>query len=115
MLIVSGTMRVDPDRVDDLLRAAEPVMRLTRAEEGCLAYHFAADGLEPGVVRVYEQWTDKAALDSHLLQPHTDEFRRALGGLGPRQSDVTVYEATPLGRPEVPPLPPMSPLPPLDR
>ena len=104
MLIVSGTMRMAPEVMPDFLAAAAEVSRATRLEAGCLAYHFSADELEEGLAHVYEQWTDKAALDAHLQLEHVTTFRRALTGLGERTSDVAMYEATELGRPEVPPL-----------
>lgn len=105
MLIVSGTIRVDPGKVDELLRAAAIATPTTRQEDGCVAYHFSADAHDAGVIRVYEQWTSKDALDAHLLTEHTNEFRRAMGAIGTLGSDVTMYDATPLGRPTVPPLP----------
>lgn len=104
MLIVSGTMKIDPANTAAFLAAAAECSRETRREAGCQAYHFSADELEPGLIHVYEQWDDENALYAHLRLPHVTAFRTALVDLGPRATDVMMYEATPRGRPSPPPL-----------
>jgi quinol monooxygenase YgiN len=68
MLIVVGTLTVDPDRRDEFLKSKEEDTRVTRAESGCLAFGFSPDPLESEQVLLFERWEDKAALAAHLAR-----------------------------------------------
>ncbi|APX65708.1 putative quinol monooxygenase [Sphingomonas sp. gentR] len=91
MLLIVGTVRLSPDKLD----AARPVMRrmveASRAEPGCLDYGYAEDVLDPGLIHVKELWTDQAALDRHFAAPHLVEWRAAWPGLGIGERDLRVY------------------------
>jgi quinol monooxygenase YgiN len=65
MLIITGTFEVAPEDRDAFLRGREEGMRTSRAEQGCLAYVFAADPLEPGRVILFEQWETEEDLAAH--------------------------------------------------
>jgi quinol monooxygenase YgiN len=95
-------MRMSPESVEPFLAAAADVSRATREESGCFAYHFSEDELEPGLVHVYERWTDHDTLMHHLTLDHVTTFRTTIGGLGARESDIIMYEVTPLGPPTMP-------------
>lgn len=83
MLIVTGTFELDAAHLDRLRAAAVAMAQATRAENGCIAYAFWQDIETPTMFRVYEEWTDKAALEAHFETPHMGVFRAALaeGGL----------------------------------
>ena len=59
MIIITGTVDVDPERREAALIAAQPHMRATRALEGCLDYVWSADPLVPGRIYVYERWESR--------------------------------------------------------
>ena len=67
MVIVGGTFEFDPDKRDLFLASRIEMMRVSRAEPGCIEYTFAADPLDPGRVVLFERWTDQDALDAHLV------------------------------------------------
>lgn len=92
MVIVMGTVRVDPDAIERLRPAMEAMMAASRAEDGCLTYAYALDLLEPGLVRVSELWTDRAALEAHFKTAHMAVWRAALAGQI-RERDIKLYEA----------------------
>jgi len=54
----------------------------SRAEDGCLAYSYAEDVLEPGLIRVNEAWRDLAALEAHFLTDHIAQWRASWPALG---------------------------------
>ncbi len=64
----------------------------SNAEEGVLAYGFYADPQEPGVFRVFEEYADEAALNSHFATPHMAEFMGAMGTVGVTEAEVNKYE-----------------------
>jgi hypothetical protein len=51
MLVVAGSVRIDPARREEALRAALAMMEATRREAGCRAYTFSADLADPGRFR----------------------------------------------------------------
>lgn len=94
-------MKMDPAVTGAFMAAAAQVAAPTRVEDGCLAYHFSLDELEPGLAHVYEAWEDEDSLNLHLQTAHVAAFRAALTDLGERTTDVMLYAVTPLGRPGV--------------
>ena len=64
-VLVTGTFDLAPEDRDAFLRGREDGMRRSRAEDGCVAYVFAADPLEPGRVILFEQWESEEALAAH--------------------------------------------------
>jgi quinol monooxygenase YgiN len=72
VLIVAGTIDVAPADRDRFLQGRAEAIRQARKETGCIEYSFSADSLDPGRVRIFELWEDKAALAGHL-----DGMRRA--------------------------------------
>ncbi|MGP7796121.1 putative quinol monooxygenase [Sphingomonas sp. CLY1604] len=92
MLLIAGTVRLPADR----LAAARPAMRTmveaSCAEDGCLAYSYAEDVLEPGLIHVAERWRDRAALDRHLAAPHLATWRAGWADLGIHDRALTLFE-----------------------
>jgi len=93
MVIVMGTVRVDPDAIERLRPAMEAMMAASRAEDGCLTYAYALDLLEPGLVRVSELWTDRAALEAHFKTAHMATWRTALAGQI-CERDIKLYDSS---------------------
>jgi len=74
-ITIAGQITVraeDQDRLVNVLRHHVPEVR---RKEGCLAYSFAVDVLEPGVIRMSELWRDLPSLERHLT---SDEFQDTL-------------------------------------
>jgi quinol monooxygenase YgiN len=99
MLIVAGTIDVDPAQRAQFLEGREQAILAARAEAGCIEYAMGADCVDPGRVRIFEKWEDKAALAAHL-----DGMRRtpppSSGGVTVLARDLMQYvigEAGPLG------------------
>ncbi|HSL56504.1 MAG TPA: VOC family protein [Acidimicrobiales bacterium] len=63
MIIVAGTLRVDPAGRDRFLQDHFTVTLDARSAEGCIDFHLTADPFEPDVVRVFERWTSAAAVE----------------------------------------------------
>lgn len=64
-VIVTGTFELAPEDRPAFLAGRAEGMRRSRAEDGCVAYVFAADPLEPGRVILFEQWASEEALAAH--------------------------------------------------
>jgi len=66
MLIVAGYFDVDPGRRAEFIEERVESIRTSRGEDGCIAYAFSPDPLEPGRVLLFERWETKEALAAHL-------------------------------------------------
>lgn len=97
MLVIAGTIRIDPTKKDEAAAAAREMMRATQEESGNLAYAFSSDLSEPGVFYIFEKWESQAALDEHFQAPHMAAFRNKVGGLGVKEMNLEKYEIASVG------------------
>jgi quinol monooxygenase YgiN len=92
MILVLGTVKLPPERLDGAREAMERMVTASRAEPGCIAYGYAQDVLDPETIHVIEKWRDRAALQAHFATPHMAEWRAVMGGLGLNGRDLKVHE-----------------------
>ena len=93
MVIVIGTVKLAPDRLDAAKPAMQRMVDASRTEPGCIAYAYAQDVLDPETIHVAEQWRDRAALTEHFATPHMAEWRGVMGSLGLTGRDLKVFES----------------------
>lgn len=93
MILVMGHIRLPPEKMADVRRHARAMLEATRQEPGCVLYAFAEDLLEPGVIRIVEQWENWDALKAHGGVPHMADWRAALKEVGVIDREVIAYQA----------------------
>ena len=81
-VILAGTVRFEPDRLPVARQRMAEMMRLSRAEDGCIQYVYSEDMIEPGLIHVFEIWRDAEALDAHHDAPHFLEWKASREALG---------------------------------
>jgi quinol monooxygenase YgiN len=91
-LIVAGTVRIPPENLDRFRGHMIQMMTASRAEDGCLAYGYAEDVGEPGLVHVFESWRDQAALDAHFKTQHMATWRALWPQFGVSDRRLKAYE-----------------------
>lgn len=94
MIVVVGTFRLPVDKLADAREAMVRVTTATRAEAGCLAYAYAEDLLEPGLIRVSEAWTTREALALHFEQPHMIAWKQERIAFGLTDRAMKAYEVS---------------------
>ena len=92
MIVIVGTVRIDPAMIEVLRPAMEAMVAASRAEPGCVDYAYAHDLIEPGLIRVSEIWTSNEALAEHFATAPMAVWREALTALGPLNRHLTAYE-----------------------
>lgn len=97
MLVIAGTVAIDPEKVEVGTAAAVEMMQETRKESGCISYTFASSIEEPGRFQIFEEWESQEALDAHFASPHMARFQAAVGGMGVREMKVQRYEIAKVG------------------
>lgn len=91
VIIVAGTVELDPAQRDAALRAASELFAATRAQPGCLDYVWCADPASAGGVWVYERWQDTDSFAAHLAGPCYHGMLAVLGRHGLRSADVAKH------------------------
>lgn len=81
-IIISGTVDLPPDRLDDALARARPLIEGALTEAGCLDYDWCPDPLIPGRIRVFERWASEADLAAHFEGDWYKGMREHLGACG---------------------------------
>jgi len=97
MLVIAGSIRIDPANWDQAVAAVKQMMTETHREPGCQAYEFSADLAEPGVFRLFEEWESEAALAAHFKAPHMKVFQKVIGEVGVKEMDLKRYEVSSAG------------------
>ncbi|MFM5915980.1 MAG: putative quinol monooxygenase [Novosphingobium sp.] len=93
MIVVVGSFRLPVERLAEAQDAMARVMIATRAEAGCVQYNYAADLLDPGLIRVSEVWETRAQLAAHMQTAHMAKWVEERTALGLSERSITVYEA----------------------
>lgn len=97
MIIIAGTVDIDPEQRAKALDAARPLIDGALTQEGCEFYAWCIDPTTPGRIYVYERWESQEALASHFEGPHYLAMRNTIAAHGLRGADVLKYE---IGRAE---------------
>jgi quinol monooxygenase YgiN len=88
MLIVLAKAKLGEGALEALKGPIADMVAASHAEEGCIAYSFTSDVLDPSIMHIVEKWQDEAALGAHFATPHMAAFQAAIAGV-----DITILEA----------------------
>jgi quinol monooxygenase YgiN len=91
-LIIAGTVRVPAENLDRFRPHMLEMLAASRAEDGCLAYSYAQDVADPGLIRIFEAWRDQAALDAHFASGHMARWRSRWPQFGVSDRRLMAYE-----------------------
>ncbi|MDG2334229.1 MAG: putative quinol monooxygenase [Myxococcota bacterium] len=91
MILIAGTVDVDPERREAALEAGKPHVAGTRAQKGCVAYVWSADPMIDGRIVVYEHWETEEDLALHLAGEHYLNMRNTIAGFGLTAADVSKF------------------------
>ncbi|MEH1097801.1 putative quinol monooxygenase [Micromonospora sp. CPCC 205561] len=93
MLIVAGSLYVDPDRREAYLADCVEVVRQARSAPGCVDFAISADLVEPGRINVYERWESETRLLEFRGAGPADEQAVAILGAEVRRYLISAVEA----------------------
>ena len=80
MLLLVGTVDIEPAKMQGAEAAVKEVMAGTRKEDGCIAYAFSRDLSEPDRLHLFECWASQEAHAAHGASPHMAKFLGQMGG-----------------------------------
>ncbi len=82
MIVITGSVHIREDAQEAARPVMEKVLRLSRAERGCVHYAYGVDVLDPTLIHVSEQWESEEDLQVHLASDHIAEWRSTWESLG---------------------------------
>jgi len=97
MIIVAGTITIDPASRQEMLEAVVPMMEASRAEPGCHEYVFSADPIDPSTVHLYELWESEDDLRAHFETDHMAQWQQRSAKLPISGRSVSKYTISGVG------------------
>ena len=94
MIIVTARARVLADQREAAIAAAHDMRKQTVNEPGCIDYRFWSATDDPNTILAFEEWEEQAALDTHLVAPHTMAFLAQIGSVVDGLPEVTRFEVS---------------------
>ncbi|MFE0748187.1 putative quinol monooxygenase [Gordonia sp. NPDC058843] len=64
MVIVAGSLRVEPHERAAYLAGCEEVIRAARRTPGCLDFAIGADSTDSGRINIFERWDSQSAVEA---------------------------------------------------
>ena len=93
MIVIAGTIVMDPAKVERAKELVAVLMAETHKEAGCVSYEFFAALDDPGRFHVFEEWESQEANDAHSASVHLAAFYEAIPELGVTSAVLHRYEA----------------------
>ncbi|MEQ8650996.1 MAG: putative quinol monooxygenase [Kiloniellales bacterium] len=94
MIVITGTVRIAEGKLAAARPIMEKVLRLSRAEKGCISYAYALDVLDPTLIRISEEWESLEDLKAHAASAHVAEWRSQGPELGISDRDLKIHTVT---------------------
>lgn len=70
MITIFGTLHLDPPRRDEAVRELQRLVDDSKREPGCTHYVVSADLVDPCTLYIFEEWSDREALEAHQQSEH---------------------------------------------
>jgi quinol monooxygenase YgiN len=92
MLTLIAHLHAKPEKVEALHTLCQSFVAPTRAETGCVAYHFHKSVDDPTHFMFYETWAVRTVFEQHLEMPHLKTFWDNRLSYLQRDVDLSFYE-----------------------
>jgi quinol monooxygenase YgiN len=93
LIIVTGTVLATRETFDEIVAASVAHVTRSRLEPGCLAHGVYRDVEQPLRLFFYEEWADRAALDTHFRVPDSGRFAETVTALAAEPPALTIRDA----------------------
>jgi len=90
-ILIAGSIKVPAEKREYLLTAIRKYILASREEPGCDYYVWTADLSEPGIIHVFEQWTDEASLSEHFSGSAYIETAKLIAETCELEADISKY------------------------
>jgi quinol monooxygenase YgiN len=94
VILITGSVVVRPDALDEALRLAVEHVNRSRREPGCLSHSVHQDLENPDKLVFVEEWEDIEAVRTHFAVPDSIAFVEAISALAAEPPALEVMSAT---------------------
>ena len=91
MIVVSGTIYINPKKREEAIELAKVMMEKTAEEPGCISYRFYEDIESPGIFRIFEEWESDEDLQAHFATEHMAAFRPSIAKITAAPPNIRKY------------------------
>jgi len=91
-VLVTGSIRAKPERIDELLALSLEHVRRSRTEPGCISHAVHRDVEDPLRLVFVEEWADRAVLRAHFAVPASRAFVKAAANCAAAAPTMALYE-----------------------
>lgn len=93
MVIVLGSVKIEPDKIDTALKLSLEHVARSRAEPGCIAHAVYRDVENDQRLAFVEKWSDRNALRAHFQVPESKQFVEDLALLCAEKPVMSIFLA----------------------
>ena len=96
MIIITGSVALDPARRDKALVLGCEHSARSRAEEGCISHNCYIDAEDANRMHFFEQWRDMEAVQKHFAVPESGAFVSEIAALAVKSPEIAIFSAEPV-------------------
>ncbi len=96
MIIITGSVRIAPQHIEQAIAQGIEHSRRSRSEPGCIAHNCHRDAEDPLRIVFVEEWADMDAVKLHFAVPESGKFVRDLSKMAEAPPLMTLYHAEPI-------------------
>lgn len=91
MIVLHVSLPIDPSRRDEAIDLISHLVEQSNREPGAIDYRAAVDITDENTIRIFEQYEDEDALESHTNTDHYQEFEEQISGLLAGEPDAVEF------------------------
>lgn len=95
MIMVNASLQAKEEKIEDIIKEAEALIKASREHEGNISYNLYQDVLDNSLTFV-EKWESKEALEKHMKTEEFIAFGNNVKEFLTAELDVAVYVLEPL-------------------
>jgi quinol monooxygenase YgiN len=92
MVVLTGRFTAQPDSLAAVLELCHSMYPGSRSEAGCLSYNLWTDSSNGTNFMFFEEWKDRAALETHFQTPHFTRFMSLFPSMIEGEPVIRIYE-----------------------
>ncbi|MBO6945948.1 putative quinol monooxygenase [Altererythrobacter sp.] len=96
MIIITGTISLDPAKRDEAIKLGCEHSTRSRAEDGCISHNCYIDAEDANRMHFFEQWRDMDAVKAHFAVPESGAFVGEISELASGPPAISIFEAKPI-------------------
>lgn len=94
MIVLHASFPIKPDKMDEALKLADHLVKESNQEPGMIDYRATTDIQDENTIRIFEQYEDAEAFESHTQTEHFEEFDEKLPDLLGGEPEVIQFEVS---------------------